>query len=62
MQEIDLCEATGWMQRMSLMFFFLFSFIVLAEPGGMWDLISSLTRDGTHVPCIGTVNRSPLGL
>ena len=24
MQEIDLCEATGWMQRMSLMFFFFF--------------------------------------
>ena len=31
----------------------LFLFYVLVFwPGGMWDL-RSLTRDGTHTPCIG---------
>ena len=39
----------------NLFFSFFFPFIVLAEPGGMWDLISSLTRDETRVPCIGSV-------
>ena len=32
--------------------FFLF-LIFLATPGGMWDL-SSLTRDQTSAPCVGS--------
>ena len=28
-------------------------YIYLAVPGGIWDL-SSLTRDQTHTPCIGS--------
>lgn len=53
MQEIDLCKATGWMQRMSLMFFFSFFFYCLAEPGGMWDLISSSPGMEPLSPALG---------
>ena len=34
--------------------FFFFFFNFLAIPHGMWDL-SSLTKDGTSVPCTGSV-------
>ena len=39
-------------------FFFFLKF--LAIPPGMWDP-SSLTRDQTDVPCIGSTESSPLG-
>ena len=39
--------------------FFFFFLIFLATPGGMRDL-SSLTRDGTHAPCSGSVESQPL--
>ena len=39
---------------------FLSFFFFFALPQGMWDL-SSLTRDWTQVPCIGTVESLPLG-
>ena len=35
-----------------------FSFLVI--PCGIWDL-SSLTRDETHAPCIGSMESEPLG-
>ena len=43
----NLCWGKG---RLGFAFFFFF----LALPHGMWDL-SSLTRDRTHAPCIGSV-------
>ena len=38
---------------------FSFSFSFLAVPRSMWDL-SSLTRDQTRAPCIGSAESSPL--
>ena len=34
-------------------------FLFLAVPHGMWDL-TSLTRDWTYAPCIGSTEFSPL--
>lgn len=40
-------------------FYFIFIYLILALPCGMWHL-SSLTRNWTHASCSGSVESSPL--
>ena len=64
----DVWESQFWQQdliwRFDMFFVCLFvcfyNFNCLAPPCSMWDLISSLTRDQTWVPCIGRVESYPL--
>lgn len=49
-----IAKAGGWVYEGSL-----YNSFILAAPWSMWDL-SSMTKDGTHAPCIGSVDSYPL--